>query len=90
MLDYKNTISTYTPIIVTPHLPQPGRARVGISGEFLDNFPNHGDDFILQIPYILYRDSKNNENSCRDKCPNPGGKLRWQIITNPHPLPDLG
>ena len=44
----------------------PGRAQVGIIGdlqESFDKFPTPGDTFMLQIPYILYRDSKNNENS---------------------------
>ena len=54
-----------TPIIVTLHLPTPaaGRARVGIIGdlqESFDKFPTLGGKFMLQIPYILYRDYKNN------------------------------
>ena len=47
-------------------LPTPGQAQVGITGdlqESFDKFPTPGDNFMLQIPYILYRDSKNNENS---------------------------
>ena len=49
------------PIIVTPHLPQVGTG--GDLQELLDKIPTAGDNFMLQIPYILYRDSKNNENS---------------------------
>ena len=47
-----------------PHTP--GRAQVGIIGdlhELLNQFPTPGDNFMLQIPYILYMDSKQNENS---------------------------
>ena len=46
--------------------PTPRRTWVGIIGdlqEHLTNSPTPGDNFMLQIPYILYRDSKNNENS---------------------------
>ena len=45
--------------------PTPGRARVGIIGdlqESFNKFPTPGDNFMLQIPYILYGDFKNNEN----------------------------
>ena len=36
---------------------------IGDLQESFDKFPTPGDNFMLQIPYILYRDSKNNENS---------------------------
>ena len=66
-------------IIVTPHLPQVGHGwgllRIC---KLFDIFPTPGDNFMLHIPYIipyiLYRDSKNNE-------------IFW---TNPRPLLDWG
>ena len=53
--------SNYAPIIVKPHLPQSGKG--GDLQRLFDKFPTPGDNFMLQIPCILYRDSKNNENS---------------------------
>ena len=43
------------PIIVTPHLPQVPGYTWGLVGiqELFDKLPNPGDDFMLQIPYIL-------------------------------------
>ena len=43
---------------------------------------------MLQIPYILYRDSRNSENSWTN-APTLGTKYAdksLQIATNPHPL----
>ena len=54
---------------------------MGINGdlqELFDRFPNLGDDFMLQIPYILYRDYKNNENSWTN-APQPWGQI---MLTN--------
>ena len=36
---------------------------IGDLQELFDKFPTPGDNFMLQIPYVLYRDSENNENS---------------------------
>ena len=66
-IDYNTSIIRIT--LCTYHCyapPTPGRARVGIIGdlqESFDKFPTPGDNFMLQIPYILYRDFKNNETS---------------------------
>ena len=59
-----NTLDLHAPIIVMPHLPQVGH-RWGLLRicKSFDKFPTPGDNFMLKIPYILYRDSKNNENS---------------------------
>ena len=34
--------------------------------ELFDKFPNFGNGLMLQIPYILYTGSKNNENSWKN------------------------
>ena len=52
------------PIIAMPHLPHVGQGwdYWGFT-KVLWQFPTPGDNFMLQIPHILYRDCKNNENS---------------------------
>ena len=57
--------------------PTPGRAWVGIIGdlqESFNKFPTPGDNFMLQVPYILYRHSRNNENSWTN-APTLGDKI---------------
>ena len=45
-----------------PTYPRSGTGVIsGDLQELFNKFPAPGDDFMLQIPYILYRDSKNNE-----------------------------
>ena len=83
--------------------PTPGRAWVGITEdlqELFDKFPTPGDNFMLQIPYILYRDSKNNENSWTNAPTlgtnsstlgtNYADKLCWQIPTHCLTWPGVG
>ena len=47
--------------LLCPTYPRSGKG--GDLQESFDKFPTPGDNYMLQIPYILYRDSKINENS---------------------------
>ena len=72
--------------------PTPGRARVGIIGDLqksFDKFPTPGDNFMSQIPYILYRDSKTNENS-RTNAPALGTKYADKSLQIPTHCPTWG
>ena len=72
--------------------PTPGHAQVGIIGdlqESFDKFPTPGDNFMLQIPYILYRDSKNNENSWTN-APTLGTKYADKLLQIPTHFPTWG
>ena len=72
--------------------PTPGRARVGIIGnlqESFNKFPTPGANFMLQIPYILYRDSKNNEDSWTN-APTLGTKYADKSLQIPTHCPTWG
>ena len=72
--------------------PTPGRARVGIIGdlqESFDRFPTPGDNFMLQIPYILYGDSKNNENLWTN-APTLGTNYAYKSLQIPTRCPTWG
>ena len=68
----KNKLFLYATVMHLS-LSIPTYPRSGTGGdlqESFDKFPAPGENLMLQIPYILYRDSEN-----MDKCPNPGDKL---------------
>ena len=68
-----------------PRPPTPGRACTGGDLQKLfDKFPTPGNDFVLQIPYSLYRDFKINEHSRTNAPINPGNKLH---LTNHYKSP---
>ena len=52
--------------------------------ELFDKFPIPGDNLMLQIPYILYRDSKNNE--ILGQMPQPWGQI---MLTDRYKSPPI-
>ena len=74
-----------------PHLPQVGHGwgLLGDLQESFDKFPTPGDNFMLQIPYILYGDSKNNENLWTN-APTLGTNYAYKSLQIPTRCPTWG
>ena len=73
----------------------PTYPRSGTGGDYwgfaraIRQIPTPGDNFLLQIPYILYRNSKNNENS-RTNAPTLGTKYADKSLQIPTHFPTWG
>ena len=70
------------------HLTYPQSGMDGNLEKSFDKFLTPGDNFMLHIPCISYRDSKNNENfwtNAPTLRTNYADKL-IQIPTHPHPV----